>query len=187
MERHQAVLVFERVEQAQLLIAVRDHRRRIHVQHHHFRRRRKRIHVLIHEGITEAQEGASIHGVLQAGHRGLRRQVRVPLRIAPDGRLEHRIMAEMVAIVRVFVPGHDLQNALPQHGADPVDHLPLLAPVRDAACQPVDNAQIPLYLRSQQNPSVRRHGDVLELRRDLLAGNPRENQLLGGILIHAWV
>ena len=53
----------------------------------------------------------------------------------PRGQLKQRVRAQRVAVVGILVTAGDRQHAEAEHGRERVDHLCLIAPVADAACQ----------------------------------------------------
>ena len=85
------------------------------------------------------------------------------------GELEQRVRAERVAVVGILIAAGNRQHAEAQHGGERVDDLCLIAPVADAACQRVGEAEAALRLAQQDEPAVRRDQAAIEGGGHLLA------------------
>ena len=122
--------------------------------------------------------------VLQAAHGRLRTEVAVAFRRVAHGQLEQGVGAECVAVVGIFVAAGDRQHAEAQHGGECVDNLRLIAPIADAACQRVGQAQAALRLAQQDKPAVRRDQAAIEGGAHLLAAHRWKIEGEQGIVGH---
>ena len=80
----------------------------------------------------------------------------------------NRGSAQRVAVVGILVTAGDREHA-DQHGRERVDHLRLIAPVTDAACQGLGETQAALRLAQQDEAAVRRDQAAIEGGAHLLA------------------
>ena len=70
---------------------------------------------------------------------------------------------------RILVTAGDRQHAEAEHGRERVDHLRLIAPVADAACQGLGAAQAAFRLAQQDEAAVGRDQTAIEGGAHLLA------------------
>jgi hypothetical protein len=103
--------------------------------------------------------------VLEPGDGRLGAQIGAALGQPADRHLERRIGAQRVAVVGVLVAGRDQQRPIADHLSQPVPD-PLRRPrVRDAARQPLGNAEPALDLGQHQHTAIR--GQPPAVKRDL--------------------
>ena len=103
MDRQKAALVIMGVEQRQLLVAVHDIAGVVDIQNDRDRLAFVRRHPLIDKRVGEADRILQRRRVLQPRQRRLRTQVRAAFRQTPASKLERRIGAQTIQIVRVFI------------------------------------------------------------------------------------
>ena len=103
MDRQKAALVIMGVEQRQLLVAVHDIAGVVDIQNDRDRLAFVRRHPLIDKRVGEADRVLQRRRVLQPRQRRLRTQVRAAFRQTPASKLERRIGAQTIQIVRVFI------------------------------------------------------------------------------------
>ena len=77
------------------------------------------------------------------------------LRQPPDGQLEHRIAAQRVAVVRVLIARRDQEHPQPQHLHELVVDAVGIAPIPQAARQPLGEPETPLDIAQQHHAAVR--------------------------------
>ena len=115
MDRQEAALVVMRVEQRQLLMAVRDIAGVVDVENDRGRLAFIGRHPLIDERIGQADRVFQRRRVLQPRQRRLRTKVRAGIRQTPAGELERRIGAQKIQIVGVFIAAGDGEDARADH------------------------------------------------------------------------
>ncbi len=111
MKGHKTVFILIGVEQGQLLTAMDVTGRGIHIQHDGLRSPIKRSNELIHQCIAHPEQFFGRHPVLQPAHRRLGRQ-RIFFRQTACCYFKKRIVAQVIAVVGIFLPAADLGNAL---------------------------------------------------------------------------
>ena len=127
---------------------------------------------------TSAREGA----FSRRAHGRLRTEVAAAFRRVARSQLEQGVRAQRVAVVSILVAAGDRQHAETQHGGKGVDDLCLIAPIADAACQRVSQAQAALRLAQQDKPADRRDQAAIEGGGHLLALHGcREHSELTGL------
>ena len=87
----------------------------------------------------------------------------------PEASLNRGSVRERVAVVGIFVAAGDRQHAEAEHGGECVDDLCLIAPIADAACQRVGQAEAALRLAQQDEAAVRGDQAAIEGGAHLLA------------------
>ena len=161
------------VEERQLLVAVHGIAGVVDVQRDGGGRGGKAAAEEIDQGGRHARHLDARGRVLQSAHGGLGAERAAALRRLPCGQLEQRVRAQCVAVVGILIPAGDRQHAKAQHGRERVDHLRLIAPVADTACQGLGEAYAALRLAQQDEAAVRRDQAAIEGGAHLLA-------------LHAW-
>ena len=114
---------------------------------------------MVHQGLRHPIQGGARRQVLQPRDGRLRAQRRAIFRPAPERHLEHRIVAQRVAI---GVAGHDCQHAEPDDLAQRMFDLRRVARVLQAAGQPVGQVQAVFDLPEHQKATIKGHGATVE-------------------------
>ena len=115
MDRQKAALVVVRIEQRELLMAVRDIAGVVNIENDAGRRAFVRRHPLIDERVGQADRVFQRRRILHPRQRRLRAQIAARLGQAAARQLECRIGSQKVEIVGVLVAAGDGVDARPDH------------------------------------------------------------------------
>ena len=122
--------------------------------------------------------------VLQPAHGRLRAQRAAALRRPAHGQFEQGIGAQGVAVVGILIPAGDREHAEAQHRRERVDHQGRVAPVPDAARQPLGQPEPAFRPAQQDQPAVGRDQPALEIGGHLLASDGWKIEREKGIFGH---
>ena len=159
-----------RVEQSQLLAAMRRIERVVHVERDPAGNLVEGLAIKIDHGSTHAQQRASVGQVLESRDRRLRAQFAIRRRKI-ERHLEHRIAAKTGGVVAVFIARRDHQQPKADDVGERVRDQIRRARVFDARRYAVGDAKALLHLAQNHNPPIRRQQTAVEFGDDCLAGN----------------
>jgi hypothetical protein len=165
-----AVFVVMGIEQPQLLAAMNRVERVVDVERNPFGHLPERFAIEIDHGLVHAQQGASIGQIFQARNRRLRTQLAIRWRQI-ERHLEHRIAAQGIGVVAVFVARCDHQQPKADDVGEAVRDLIRRARVNHAGGHPIGDAKALLDFAQNQNATVRRQQTTVKFGDDWRAGN----------------
>ena len=169
-DRLKAVFVVMRIEQPQLLAAMNRVERVVDVEHDPLGNLPEGLAIKIDHGAAHAQQGARVGQILQPRDRRLRTQLAIRWRQI-ERHLEHRIGAQGIGVVAVFVARRDHQQPKADDVGEAVGDRLGRARVHDAGGQAIGDAKALLDLAQNQNAAVRRQQTAVEFGDDRLAGD----------------
>ena len=173
-----------RIEQRQLLLSVHPVQRVVDVEDDLLRCPPIAVAEQIHQRPLQPGQLNPAGRVLQPRHGRLRAQRIATLRGMAHRHLEHRIVAQLVAIVGVLIARRDREHPQPQHLRQRMNDPQWIAPVRHAFRKPPRQSQTPLNTTQQQHPRVRRHLTAIESHAHFLARDRWQIEGEDGILFH---
>jgi putative ABC transport system substrate-binding protein len=100
--------------------------------------------------------------------------------------LEHRVRAQAVAVIGVFVARRDRKHPQPQHLDDLVIDPRGIAPVHKATRQPLGETEAPLNLAQQKDAAIRRQATTVESDGHLPAANSWQEEGEKVIIVHVY-
>ena len=157
-DRLKSVFVVMGVEQPQLLAAVDRIERVVDVERDPFGNLVERLAIEIDHRAAHAQQGANVRQVLQPRDRRLRTQLPIGRRQI-ERHLEHRIAAQRIGVVSVFVAGADHQQPKANDVRQAVRDLIGRARIDHAGGKPIGDAKALFDLAQRQNAAIRRQAD----------------------------
>jgi hypothetical protein len=169
VDRQESVAVVVRVEERELLAAMRRIPGIVNVEHDVRGHLGPAVAELVDQRRLQPHQRAPGHPVLQPRHRRLRAQRLARPRPASHRQLEDRIATQGIAIVGVLVAGGDREHAEAQHLRESVADALGIAPVGNAGRQPFGEPDLALDLAQQQHAAVRRLQAARECNLNLLA------------------
>jgi hypothetical protein len=169
-DRLEAVIVVVGVEQAKLLVAMDAVEGVVDVEHDALRHLPERGAILVDQRPPEAQQRADVGQVFQPRDRRLRAQFFARWQ-AVERQFEHRVAAQCVGIVAVFVTGGDHQHAEADDLGQAVLNLLRCARIVEAGGQAIGHTQPPLDLAQRQQAAFRGQPAAVEAGDHGLAPN----------------
>ena len=171
MNRKKAALVVMRIEQRQLLMAMRDVAGVVDIERDGWRRRGVTGAIKIDEDAAKLHDFAQARRILPTRHGRLRAQIVARIGQAPAGELESRILAQMIEIVRILVAAGDGENARAKNAVERMGDQQGIAWINDDGRELARHAQPALGLPQQHHAGIRGDATAVESRADLLAAN----------------
>jgi hypothetical protein len=184
MDRQEAALVVERIEQRELLMPVHDVDGVVDVQRNCGGRTAVAGAVEVDHGVGHAHHLAQVGRVLPARHGRLRAQVAAAVREPPAGQLEAGIVAHMIEVVGILVAAGDGEHAGAQDVGDTMRDEQGIAWIGDQPREPLGDPQAPLGGCQQQNAAIRGDASAVERSSELLASDGWKAERLNRIVAH---
>ncbi|CUH40784.1 hypothetical protein JSE7799_03521 [Jannaschia seosinensis] len=168
-DRLEAELVVERIEQAQLLVAMHRVKGIIDIEHDPAWGARKRVAVEPDHLVAHADKGAGVGQVLHARDRRLRTRGRPCFRATLQRDPEAGIVPQGRRVVAVFVSRPDHHDPEPDDVAQAMLNFRRVTRIVQAICEPLRQTRPALDLAQQGQAGVGAHVGAVKPEQDRLA------------------